>query len=67
MSHRNVWSHTATSFSNAKFMIFINFESCDKTCSEIEKIWFLLIQCRNSENLVSIRSVSGKNQLKNNE
>ena len=28
-------------FSNAKF-IFITFENCDKTCSKIEKTWFLL-------------------------
>ena len=25
-------------------MIFITFKSCDKTCSKIEKSWFLLIQ-----------------------
>ena len=29
-------------FPNAKF-IFITFESCDKTCSKIEKTWFLLV------------------------
>ena len=28
---------------NAKFMIFIVFESHDKTCSKIEKTWFLLV------------------------
>ena len=29
---------------NAKFMIFITFESRDKTCSKIEKTWFLLVK-----------------------
>ena len=28
---------------NAKFMIFITFESPDKTCSRIEKSWFPLV------------------------
>ena len=28
---------------NAKFMIFIKFESRDKTCSKIEQTWFLLV------------------------
>ena len=27
-----------------KFMIFIMFKTCDKTCSKIEKAWFLLLQ-----------------------
>ena len=42
-----MWSHAATtvvkrwSSPNAKF-IFITFENCDKTCSKIEKTWFLL-------------------------
>ena len=54
MSQRNAYSNhcfpAATTGSsilqskvNAKFMIFIKFKSRDKTCSKIEKTWFLLI------------------------
>ena len=39
------------SFPNAKFIIFIPFERCDKTCFKIEK-----------KSLVSVSSVGGKNQ-----
>ena len=34
---------TRPSFPNAKFIRFITFESLDKTCSKIEKTWFLLV------------------------
>ena len=27
-----------------QFMIFITFETRDKTCSKIKKVWFLLVQ-----------------------
>ena len=30
-------------FREVKFVIFITFESRDKTCSKIEKTWFLLV------------------------
>ena len=42
ISPRNVCSHAAATRS-FKFMIFITFENRDKTCSKIEKNWFLLV------------------------
>ena len=30
-------------FRKLKSVIFFTFESCDKTCSKIEKPWFLLV------------------------
>ena len=50
ISPRNVSSLVAATRS-FKFMIFITFESCDKTGTKIEKNWFLLVHrvAKNSE------------------
>ena len=46
------YSQVQSKFCKVKFVIFIMFESCDKTCSKIEKTWFLLVHwvANSSEN-----------------